>query len=491
MSARSVLLAGGGGMLAAAVAVLSPLRDIVSRDPLAAIAPTRGSATVRRTHGLTILGAGLLVAALAILLFAPQLAIAGMLALMCALLALLPLALAGTLTLVERLARAHTGAVAHVAAMELRASGARAVAVAATGAVAVFGGVAIQGAHADLQHGLEDAARDMNAFTDVWVSPAGSFDLLMTQPFAATAQARLARLPGVSAVRLYRGGLLDWGQRRIWVIAPPRQATPLIPPSQLLHGELTQAQARLREGGWAVVSQALASEHGLRLGESFTLPAPRPTRLRVAAISTNIGWAPGAIILNADDYARAWASAQPSAYNVLLAPGTSPAQGRREIQRALGPGSGLAVQTAEEHARKQRLLARQGLARLTQIATLILVVAVLAMAAAMGAMIWQRRPRLAKLRLEGFDPLELWATILLESAILLAVGCVAGALAGLLGQQLLDHALAAIVNYPVVPSIAAPTALASVAVVTAAATAIVAIPGNLAARVPAGLALQD
>ena len=51
----------------------------------------------------------------------------------------------------------------------------------------------------------------MNASTDVWVSPAGSYDLLNTAPFQPLEQAELERLPGVRAVRLYRGGLLDYG----------------------------------------------------------------------------------------------------------------------------------------------------------------------------------------------------------------------------------------------------------------------------------------
>jgi putative ABC transport system permease protein len=68
----------------------------------------------------------------------------------------------------------------------------------------------------------------------------------------------------------------------------------------------------------------------------------------------------------------------------------------------LGPSSGLSVQTAGAHAAERNALSRQGLQRLSEIATLILVVAVLAMAAAIGNMVWQRRPRLAKLKLEGF-----------------------------------------------------------------------------------------
>jgi putative ABC transport system permease protein len=213
--------------------------------------------------------------------------------------------------------------------------------------------------------------------------------------------------------------------------------------------------------------------------------------LRVAALSTNIGWAPGALIMSSSDYARAWGSPDASAYNVLLAPGVSTGHAAGEITRALGPSSGLSVQSAQAHADEQDALSRQGLQRLSQIATLILVVAVLAMSAAIGNMVWQRRPRLAKLKLEGFPRSELWRTILLESLLLLAVGCLTGAAFCLYGQQLLDRALANVINFPVVYSVAALPAVPSLSIVTAAAAAILAIPGYLAAGVAPAVALQD
>jgi putative ABC transport system permease protein len=493
VSASSVAIAAGGGMLAAVVAVLSPLRDILSRDPLAAVAPRERSDAGRAAAWPALAGLACLGAATAILLAAPQAAIAGMVALVAALLLVLPVVLAATLALVRRLAPMLVSAVPHVAAMELSAARARAVAIAATGAVAVFASVAVQGAHGDLLTGLEDAAHDMNAFTGVWVSPAGSYNLLETAPFAPTqAQVRqLERLPGVRAVRVYRGGLLDVRQRRVWVIAPPREAVPLLPASQIVEGDVRLASARVRAGGWAVLSQALARELHLRIGQSFTLPSPVPTRLRVAAISTNIGWAPGAIVMNAPEYARAWGSSEASAYNVLLAPHASAARAVAEVRRVLGPASGLAVQSAAAHAGRQRALSRQGLARLTQIATLIMAGAVLAMAAAMGTMLWQRRPRLAKLKLEGFSRGELWRTVLLESVLLLGAGCAAGAAFGLYGQQLLDRALASVINFPVVHSVALTAALASLGVVLAAAAAAIALPGYLAAGVSPAVALED
>jgi putative ABC transport system permease protein len=488
---QSIEIAVGGGMAAAIVAVLSPLRDILSRDPLAAAGPREGGPSTRGGGRRALAGLTCVAAATALLLRAPEASIPAMALLVAALLLELPLALGVALALVKRGAELIVSPVPHVARMELRAARARAVAIAATGAVAVFGSVAIDGAHSDLLAGLEAAARDTNAFTDLWVAPAGSYNLLHTAPFAPRQQAVLARLPGVRAVRVYRGSLLDYGNRRVLVIAPPREATPLLPTDQLLAGEPLLATARVRAGGWLVVSRALAQERHLRVGDALTLPTPNPTAMRVAAISTNVGWAPGTIVMSALDYARAWGSADASAYNVLLSPGFSAQLVASELRRALGPNSGLTVQTARQHAAQQIGLSRVALSRLTQIATLIPIVAVLAMAAAMGAMVWQRRPRLAKLKLEGLARAELWRTTLLESLVLLAVGCLTGAAFGLYGQRLADRALAQAINFPVTPSLAASAALLSVALVAGAALAILALPGYLASSVPAALALQD
>jgi putative ABC transport system permease protein len=134
VGSRSVAIAAGGGMLAAVVAVLSPLRDILSRDPLAAIAPKEGSAAGHASIGTALGGAVCLAAATAILLAIPKDAILGMILLVGALLLVLPAALDLALALLTRLARQLTGAVPHVAAMELSAARARAIAVAATAA---------------------------------------------------------------------------------------------------------------------------------------------------------------------------------------------------------------------------------------------------------------------------------------------------------------------------------------------------------------------
>jgi putative ABC transport system permease protein len=488
-----VAIAAGGGMLAALAAVLSPLRAVLSHDPLAATGEREHSGAMWVGVGAAPAGLTCLVAAGALLRIEPDAAMPGMALVIAALLCVLPLTLRVTLALAGRLAVLLVSPVPHVARMELSAGGARVVAIAATGAVAVFGSVAIQGAYRDLLVGLRTAAREATATAQVWVAPAGSYNLWMTTPFAALVRARLQRVPGVRAVELYRGGLLDYGQRRVLVIAPPLAARPLLPAGQLLGGDARRAEALVRGGGWIAVSRAIAEEHHLRVGQSVTLPTPDPTRMRIAALSTNIGWEPGAIVMSAPSYARAWGSAEASAYAIQLAPGVPPSRGASQIRSALGPGLGsaLAVQTARQRAGALETLDTRALARLTQIATLIPTFAVLAMAAAIGAMVWQRRARLAKLKLEGFARAQLWRTILLESLLLLGAGCITGALFGLYGQHLADRALAQTINFPVAHSLSPLPALASLGLVIATALAVLALPGYMATGVPASVALQE
>jgi putative ABC transport system permease protein len=487
---ESVAIAVAGGIGATTLAALLPLLGLARRRP---VAGDSGSDRVAARWAGRMFGAGLvaLAGSTAVLLAAPAAAVLGTVLLVVALMLLLPGTLAGVLKVAELVLRRVRSAVPLISLGELRSMSARSIAVSATGALAVFGAVAIQGARGDLQRGLDRSARDVNAIADVWASPAGETNAFATIPIRRTSTAEVEAVPGVREVRAYRAGLLDIGDRRVWVMAPPRGASGAVPPTQLRDGDVDEAAARLRAGGWAVVSEAVADELGLSLGERFSLPAPRRSEFRVAATSTNVGWAPGAVILNADDYRRAWGSGAATAYNVMLEPGVDPDSARAGVERALGADPAVAVETAAQREDRHRTASRQGLARLTQLAALVLVAAVLAMAAATGGMVWQRRARLASLKLDGFDDMTVWRALLTESGLLLGTGCLLGALVGLYGQQLLDRALSTVTGFPIVPSVGIDVAIGSFALVTAVAVAIAALPGYLAARVPPAAALQE
>jgi putative ABC transport system permease protein len=332
---------------------------------------------------------------------------------------------------------------------------------------------------------------ELSAVTDVWVTAAGAANALATTPFGVEAAERLRRHPGIRRVEVQRGTFLDLGDRRVWVMAPPRNAAEPVPAGQVLDGDPTLAMARLRRGGWVTLSEALAQERHLSVGESFTLDAPRPVRMRVAAIISNLGWTPGTIVLNASDYRYAWDSSDASALRVTLASGVSPAEGKALVQRVLGPGAGLTVETAGERERRQRETARQGMARLTQIARLMLGAAALAMAAAMGAMVWQRRQRIAAVKLLGIGTRRVWHALLIETTVLLVVGCTTGALLGIFGAQLLNRTLTTVTGFPVQSSLALPVAATAYAALALTAFAIAAAASYLAAQVPTREALRE
>jgi putative ABC transport system permease protein len=480
----TVGLAIGAGLLAAFVGVLAPLRDILAR-PLRFSAPAerapRGWTVLRLTAGTVCLAITTL-----ILLFRPQSAVAGNFTLIVALLALLPFLFNGLVACFDRVQRLFHASSPVLAVTELQdpLTRVRSLAVAATGAIAVFGSVAIAGAQHNLQTGLDRTANEWNQVTALWVSPSGVDNTLGTTAFPASVASKLTRLGAVQSVSIYRGGFLNLGDRRAWVIAPPRSSPQLIPSGQLkAGGGAAEANARLRDHGWAVVSEAIAHELHLHVGEAFTIPSPYPTTFRLAGLSTNGGWPPGAIVINAEDYARAWGSSAASALNIDLAPGVWPRQARAQVIDALGPASGLAVQTADERENQWKTISRQGLARLTQIATLVMIAAILAMAGVMTSMIWQRRERIAYIKRQGFTRGLLWRALFFESAVLLGAGCSIGAVFGLYGQLLISHALAAVTGFPITIDVGALIAVTSFAVVSAAALAIVAVPGYLAARV--------
>jgi putative ABC transport system permease protein len=479
------LVAVGAGFVAACVGVLAPMRGVFGRVPQPS-AP-RHRTPLCWTLASLALGVACLSLTTAILLLAPQSAVLGSVALVVALVVLLPLLLGAIIAAFDRLQRPFGSAATRVAVAELSSptTRARSIAIAATGAIAVFGSIAIHGAQANLQRGIDRAAHDLARTADLWIVPPGTQNLLGTTPLRATSPSALARLPAVRAVGAYRAGFLNFGRRRVWVLAPSPTAEQRFPHSQLVQGNLATTTSRLRAGGWAIISGALAAQQHLSIGDSFTLPSPRPIALRVAALSTNLSWPPGAVVLSPRDYVRAFVSAAASAYNVMLAPGAEVASVRGELRRALGPRSALRIETGR--GREQRLLAtsRQGSLRLTQIATLVLIATVISMSVAMIATISQRRPRLARMKVQGYSRRVLWRALLVESAVLLGAGCSVGAAFGIFGQLLISHALASVTGFPVVFSVGALIPLAASLLVSAVAVTIVAVPGYRVAGVPA------
>jgi putative ABC transport system permease protein len=485
-----------GGVLATFAASFVPLLDLRRQRALDAVYVEEQTSddllAGRRQVRLALAAAAL--AALASLLFELRASLAFVASGVLALATVLAVPLAfGTILLAGKAiaGRYQQLTVLQVALTSLRAAPLRSLALAATGAVAIFGSIALGGSRDDLLRGIDGFSHSYAADAQLWVGTPG--DNQATVPFHPDHYAaHIDQLPGVTRVRAFQGGFLELGDRRTWLIARPPGAAGNVLNSQIVAGDVTQANRRLSESGWVVVSSQIAEEHHVGLGGVLKLPTPSGTvPFRLAATTTNVAWSPGAIFLSTGDYRRFWSTTLPTALGVDLAPGSNAEATRAAIVRMLGPASGLEVSTA--HAREARIdqLTSEGLRRLGEISTLLVVAAILAMAAALGSSIWQRRRSLAGMRLAGVRAPRLRRVLLTEAILMLGAGCLTGAVAGLYGEVIIDGYLRQVTGFPVAALAPSWRPFEVLALVTVVALLAATIPGWSASRVSPLLALDD
>jgi putative ABC transport system permease protein len=444
---QTVLIALAGGMVAAfaaaALPALAVLRGGAAAEP-ETVGRTLSFVRKRQLSDALVFACGALLVCLSIAasVLMPATTVVACVGFAAGLVLCLPMTARGLLELARTAARHSGDPSARLAVAELRGAPTRSVAILATGTVATFLMVMIGGSVADVQQGVRTGARDLLSSADIWIKPGGPENVYTTQPFAyVETQRRLQRLGVVSSVLPWRDSFLDLPGKRVWVLGVPPRLPAQIVPSQLVEGSLSTADGRLREGGWAAISQTIAREDHLRLGERFTLPTPTgKASLRLAATTTDYGWLPGTIVINGNDQARLWGSGSNTAtlLAVKLRGGVSIEQGKRAVEGGLPDDSALTVATAGERQAEVRAVLGSTLSRLSDTTIVVLVATIASVIALMLAAVWQGRRRLDSLVSIGMSSVQLARLIFYETGLMLLAGCVLGTAAGLVGQYLGD-----------------------------------------------------
>jgi len=499
VGAKPLLLAFIGGVLATCLAsavVLLDLRRSRTRDAVYQQEGVAGNALGRSVQRRLFAGAvSLLALASALYALDPSAAIAAIAILALGTVLAVPLVFAGVLAVMEVVAERYQSlTILPMTLASLRATTLRSLALAATGAVALFGSVALGGSRQNLLQGIRTFAHSYVAAADIWVTTPGD-NQAVNEFSPGTASARISSLPAVASVQSFQGSFLQFGSRRTWIIARPPGSSRAVLESEILHGNASTAVARLGTGGWVAVSQQIAEEHHVGVGNTLTLPTPTgEVPFKIAATTTNLAWSPGVIFMGSNDYTRAWTTSAPTALGVDLRPGANIAAARSAIERELGRAggqSGLEVSTAATREASIDALTSEGLGQLQEISTLLLLAAISAMAAALGSSIWQRRTWLAGLRLSGAKPHRLRRILLLEATLMLGAGCLTGAVAGIYGQVVIDGYLRHVTGFPLASIVTGGRPLEIFALVLAIALTVMAIPGWFASRVSPALALEN
>ena len=104
---------------------------------------------------------------------------------------------------------------------------------------------------------------------------------------------------------------------------------------------------------------------------------------------------------------------------------------------------------------------------------------------------WQRRRRLAALKMQGYDTWQLWRAVVLECAVTVGVGAVVGAVVGVCGHALASRYLERTTGFPAPFSLGAVGVLETLGLVGAITLLVIALPGMFAARVSPGAARTE
>jgi putative ABC transport system permease protein len=252
-------------------------------------------------------------------------------------------------------------------------------------------------------------------------------------------QAALAALPGVDAMESRRSLTLTLAAER------PAVTLLAIPPGE---GGAPDLPWRAPPRAWgegevpAWISEPLSRLYGLSPGDRMDLPlAGRTITVRVSGVWRDYGRQFGAVVLRRSDYLQITGDAGANEAGFTLAPGADRTETLRRIRQALPPD--LAAQTEVAPSAEIRAVALRIFDRSFAVTYALEAVAVLVgvagVAATVSAQTLARRREFGMLRHVGAGRGQIQAMLVLEGAVLGAVGAVAGLALGAVMGQILIH----------------------------------------------------
>lgn len=281
---------------------------------------------------------------------------------------------------------------------------------------------------------------DLTLQADVYVRPPGPDSRPGATPVAPEALERIRTAPGVervgrlrrAAVRLAPEGAASGGP------LPTLLALELDPAARtsfrLTRGDPDRAWSAVATGDAVLVSEPFSLLRGVEPGETLRLRTPSgPQTFRVAAVYSDYGTDPGAILLSLETYRRLWRDPSVDALSIDAAPGTEPDELAEELRARTAGVQELLI-------RSNRTLRRLSLEIFdrTFVVTDVLrllagLVAFIGVLSALMALELERARELGVLRANGLTPGQVWKLVTSETGLM---GLAAGLLSLPLGVLL-------------------------------------------------------
>ena len=254
---------------------------------------------------------------------------------------------------------------------------------------------------------------------DLYLRPAGWSGGNQHPTMSPDVAARIARVPGVEAVRRLRAYEIQYEGLPATLAGaqpnPPGERQSL----QFLHGlSAADVMRKLASGNFAVVSEPFANKHHLKAGMNITLPLGEKKEVfRVLGIFYDYGDEGGLILVNWNTLLRYLPNPAPSNLAVYLASGANLERTRVAIQEAIG-NSDVLVFSNREIRRQGIRVFDQTFAITYALEAISILVAVGGIAGSLASIVIDRRREFGVLRFLGATGRQIRGLILVEAGLI-------------------------------------------------------------------------
>jgi putative ABC transport system permease protein len=322
---------------------------------------------------------------------------------------------------------------------------------------------------------------------DLFVGSGGRFRLGAGPAMDASLRADIAEVEGVATVEPFRVLPIRLGERPVFLQGISVRERLQHGGLQMVEGSLSAAASRLRAGEAVLVSDNLASRLGLHAGDAVDVPTPfGPRSFAIAGTFVDfVGSLDlGSIAVDHDQLRLVWGDRSANLFRVWIRPGASLLDVRRGILARIGEG-GYYVATSSDFLRQVRSVLDRFFIATWGLQVIAALVAVIGVVNAQLATVLDRSIEIGMMRTIGVRRSDVTRAVVLECAMLGALGSVAGLVLGaMLGAQFVGISLRFVTGWRI--PFFAPWTAGSAAILTAAVVSAVAgyVPAARVAMLP-------
>jgi len=254
-----------------------------------------------------------------------------------------------------------------------------------------------------------------------------------TIPMPGEMLGEIAKLPGVSSVEPFRKGRVSYNGRKVLLEIFDVALRMEYCPAMIATGKREDMASLLPGQDNVVVNEAMAVKDRIKPGDTIVLPTPNgPVRFGVAAIIVSFTSDSGVVWMDVNTYRRHWRDDLVDTFEVLVKPDAEIKTVRQAILDRFGQERKLFALPAAEFKVEVRKILDRSFVMTNAVNILTLVIAGLGIIVTLLASVLERTREIGILRGIGMTRSQVSGVVIIESALIGAIGGVLGAATGIL-----------------------------------------------------------